>query len=179
MEIDITYREDDSAKAVSAALKRLLIARHGQEDFTITTQEQMLSVLDSILQLLTAGVAAIGGISLIVGAVGITTIMTIAVTERTSEVGLFRAIGAPRAEIRNLFLAEAAILGGAGGIAGIVGATVLVRLVRLGIPDFPLNLVWPYVVAAFLVATLIGVISGLMPASKAARMDPVEALRAE
>ncbi len=179
MEIDITYREDDSADAVAAAIKRLLIARHGQEDFTIITQEQMLAVLDSILRLLTAGVAAIGGISLIVGAVGIATIMTIAVAERTSEVGLFRAIGAPRAEIRNLFLAEAAILGSAGGIAGIVGATTLVWLVRLGVPNFPLNLVWSYVIAAFLVATLIGLISGLMPALKAARMDPVEALRAE
>jgi len=179
MEIDITYREDDSADSVAASLKRLLIARHGQEDFTITTQEQMLSVLDSILQLLTAGVAAIGGISLIVGAVGITTIMTIAVAERTSEVGLFRAIGAPRAEIRNLFLVEAAILGAAGGIAGIVGATTLVRLARFAVPGFPMNLVWPYVIAAFVVATLIGVISGLMPAAKAARMDPVEALRAE
>ena len=179
MEIDIIYREDDSADTVAAALKKLLIARHGQEDFTITTQDQMLSVLDSILRLLTAGVAAIGGISLIVGAVGITTIMTIAVAERTSEVGLFRAIGAPRSEIRNLFLVEAAILGAAGGLAGIVGAVAIVRLVSIAMPDFPLELVWTYVIAAFLVATLVGVIAGLLPASRAAHMDPVEALRAE
>jgi len=179
MEIDITYREDDSANAVASALKRLLVARHGQEDFTITTQEQMLSVLDSILRLLTAGVAAIGGISLVVGAVGITTIMTIAVAERTSEVGLFRAIGAPRSEIRNLFLVEAAILGAAGGITGIAGAIALIQVVRFGMPAFPLDLVWGYVVAAFLVATLIGIISGLLPARRAAQMDPVEALRAE
>lgn len=179
MEVDVTYREDDSADAVAQTLKDLLMARHGREDFTIKTQEQMLSVLDSILRLLTAGVAAIGAISLLVGAVGITTIMTIAVAERTSEVGLFRAIGAPRSEIRNLFLVEAAILGGAGGIIGIVGAVALVRLVQLGLPRFPLELVWVYMVAAFLVATLIGVISGLMPARRAAQMDPVEALRAE
>jgi putative ABC transport system permease protein len=179
MEIDIIYREDDSAESVAAALKQLLIARHGQEDFTITTQDQMLSVLDSILRLLTAGVAAIGGISLIVGAVGITTIMTIAVAERTAEVGLFRAIGAPRSEIRNLFLVEAAILGAAGGLAGIVGAIVLVQLVSIAVPEFPLELVWAYVAAAFLVATLIGIISGLMPAVRAGHMDPVEALRAE
>ena len=113
IKIDIIYREDDSADTVTAALKKLLMARHGQEDFTITTQDQMLSVLDSILRLLTARVAAIGGISLIVGAVEITTIMTMAIAGRTSEVGLFRAIGAPRSEIRNLFLVEAAILGAA------------------------------------------------------------------
>ena len=139
----------------------------------------MLSVLDSILRLLTAEVAAIGGISLIVGAVGITTIMTMAIAGRTSEVGLFRAIGAPRSEIRNLFRVEAAILGAAGGLAGIVGVVVLVRLVSIAIPDFPMELVWAYVIAAFLVATLIGVISGLLPASRAAHMDPVDALHAE
>lgn len=179
MEIDITYRKDDNAEAVVASLRRLLLARHGQEDFTIKTQQQMLEVLDSILRLLTLGVAAIGAISLIVGAVGITTIMTIAVAERTSEVGLFRAIGAPRGEIRKLFLIESAILGGAGGIAGIVGAVALVQSVRFVLPDFPLNLVWHYIAIAFAVATVIGIVSGLAPAAKAARMDPVEALRAE
>jgi putative ABC transport system permease protein len=148
MEIDITFREDDSADAVARALKGLLLARHGQEDFTIKTQEQMLSVLDSILRLLTAGVAAIGAISLLVGAVGITTIMTITVAGRTSEIGLFRAIGAPRSQIRNLFLVEAAILGAAGGVLGITGAVTLVRLVRIGVPDFPIDLEWMYVMAA-------------------------------
>jgi len=179
MEIDVTFREDDSADAVARALKGLLLARHGQEDFTIKTQEQMLSVLDSILRLLTAGVAAIGAISLLVGAVGITTIMTTTVAERTSEIGLFRAIGAPRSQIRNLFLVEAAILGAAGGVLGITGAVTLVRLVRIGVSDFPIDLVWMYVMAAFLVATLIGIVAGIVPARRAAQLDQVEALRTE
>ena len=179
MEIDVTFREDDSADAVARALKGLLLARHGQEDFTIKTQEQMLSVLDSILRLLTAGVAAIGAISLLVGAVGITTIMTTTVAERTSEIGLFRAIGAPRSQIGNLFLVEAAILGAAGGVLGITGAVTLVRLVRIGVSDFPIDLVWMYVMAAFLVATLIGIVAGIVPARRAAQLDPVEALRTE
>jgi putative ABC transport system permease protein len=179
MEIDVVYRNNDSADGVAAALHRVLLARHGQEDFTIKTQEQMLSVLDSILRILTFGVAAIGGISLLVGAVGITTIMTIAVAERTSEVGSFRAIGAPRSQIRFLFLIEAAILGALGGVSGIAGAVFLIQLTHLVLPSFPIKVVWIYVVAALLVSTAIGLLSGLMPALKAARMDPVEALHSE
>jgi putative ABC transport system permease protein len=179
MEIDVIYRNNDSADGVSAALHRVLLARHGQEDFTIKTQEQMLSVLDSILRVLTFGVAAIGGISLLVGAVGITTIMTISVAERTSEVGLFRAIGAPRSQIRSLFLIEAAILGTLGGASGIVGAVLLIELAQLALPSLPVKVAWIYVISALLVSAVIGLLSGLMPAVKAARMDPVEALRTE
>ena len=179
MEIDVIYRNNDSADGVSADLHRVLLVRHGQEDFTIKTQEQMLSVLDSILRVLTFGVAAIGGISLLVGAVGITTIMTIAVAERTSEVGLFRAIGAPRSQIRSLFLIEAAILGTLGGASGIVGAVLLIELAQLALPSLPVKVAWIYVIAALLVSAVIGLLSGLMPAVKAARMDPVEALRTE
>jgi putative ABC transport system permease protein len=179
MEIDVIYRKGDDADTVADNLMRVLRARHGQEDFTIKTQEQMLAVLDSILRLLTLGVAAIGGISLVVGAVGITTMMTIAVALRTAEVGLLRAIGAPRAQIRDLFLLEAAALGAAGGIAGIGSALAIVQLVRLAAPAFPLNLVPAYAIAAFVLATAIGIAAGLAPAVKAAHMDPVEALRAE
>ncbi|MDA0824462.1 MAG: ABC transporter permease [Proteobacteria bacterium] len=179
MEIDVIYRNNDSADGVSADLHRVLLVRHGQEDFTIKTQEQMLSVLDSILRVLTFGVAAVGGISLLVGAVGITTIMTIAVAERTSEVGLFRAIGAPRSQIRSLFLIEAAILGTLGGASGIVGAVLLIELAQLALPSLPVKVAWIYVIAALLVSAVIGLLSGLMPAVKAARMDPVEALRTE
>ena len=82
-----------------AAIKRMLSHRHGQEDFTITTQQQMLDVLGSVLDMLTVAVGALGGISLLVGSVGIFTVMTIAVRERTGEIGLLRALGATRAQI--------------------------------------------------------------------------------
>ena len=84
-EIDVLYREGLSSTTIKAEIKRRLIARHGQEDFSLTAQDQMLEVMGSILNVLTAGVAALGGISLVVGAVGITTIMTIALTERTGD----------------------------------------------------------------------------------------------
>ena len=93
--------------AVAERVRELLIRRHGREDFTITTQDQMLEVLGSVLDVLTLSVAALGGISLAVGGIGILTIMTIAVRERRREIGLLRALGAGRDQILGLFLLEA------------------------------------------------------------------------
>ncbi len=120
MEVDILYAEDSDVEEVSARIRETLMARHGREDFTITTQEQMLRVLGSILDILTLAVGALGGISLLVGGVGILTIMTIAVNERTSEIGLLRAIGAGRAQVLGLFLGEAIVLASVGGLAGLI-----------------------------------------------------------
>lgn len=179
MEIDVTYAEDAEPQEITAAMRRLLVARHGQEDFTLITQDKMLDVLGDILGLLTAGVGALGAISLVVGAFGIATIMTIAVSERTAEVGLLRAIGAPRAEILAVFLTEAALLGGFGGLLGAGAAVGLIALARLVVPGLPLAVLWPFVALALAVSLVIGVVSGLAPALRAAAMDPVEALRTE
>jgi putative ABC transport system permease protein len=110
MEIDLVYRAGSDANQVADNIKQLLIARHGDENFTITTQEQMLDTLGNILGVLTLAVAALGSISLFVGGVGILTIMSIAVRESTPEVGLLRAIGASRTQILLLFLSEAITL---------------------------------------------------------------------
>ena len=103
VEVDVMYREDMPVARVVAGVKRILATRHGKEDFTITTQQQMLDVLGSVLDVLTIAVGALGGISLLVGAIGIVTIMTIAVNERTNEIGLLRALGATHAQILGLF----------------------------------------------------------------------------
>ena len=97
----------------------MLAARHGREDFTVTTQEEMLRTLSNILDILTMAVAALGSISLLVGSVGIVTIMTIAVAERTSEIGLLVALGAQRRTILRLFLGEAVVLAVLGGSLGL------------------------------------------------------------
>lgn len=179
MEIDVIYDEQASVDQVTADMKRLLISRHRHEDFTIITQDQMLDVLGSILDILTAGVGALGGISLIVGAVGILTIMTISVTERTAEVGLLRALGARRGNILGLFLTEAVVLGAIGGLLGIAAVVAVIHLVTLFAPNAPLRTAWPYMMAALALSVLIGLAAGIMPALRAAGMDPQEALRAE
>ncbi|MGD8936835.1 MAG: ABC transporter permease [Thiogranum sp.] len=178
-EIDLLYKKTAKADTVVAGIKKLLIARHGREDFTVTTQEQMLDVLGSILNILTFAVGAIGGISLLVGAIGIVTIMTIAVNERTSEIGLIRALGARRSQVLSLFLGEAIVLAAVGGIAGLLLGVGVANLLHLALPALPVHTPWVFVVAAEAVAILIGLAAGVLPAQRAARLDPVEALRAE
>ncbi len=179
MEIDLFYREGASAKEVANAAERILISRHGQEDFTITSQEDMLEVLGRIMEVLTAGVAALGGISLFVGAVGILTIMTIAVRERQGEVGLLRALGAGTRQVLLLFLAEAVVLSALGGLAGLVVGIGGAWLIHWAFPIVPVHTPWSYVIAAEVVSVLIGLACGVLPALRAAALDPVVALRAE
>lgn len=179
MEIDVLFRAGTPSSRVEEAITRLLIARHGQEDFSITTQDKMLEVLGSIIDILTAGVAAIGAISLLVGAVGVGTIMTIAVTERTAEIGLLRAVGARRRDVLGSFLAEASLLGGVGGLAGIGLAGLAVGTLAVLFPALPLRIAWPYAAAAFVLSVAIGLVAGLLPAARAAAADPIAALRAE
>lgn len=179
MEIDVLYQAGTSSARMEKNVKRMLIARHGREDFTIITQDKMLQVLDTILNVLTLGVAAIGSISLVVGAVGIVTIMTIAVTERTGEIGLLRALGAKQLHILSLFLGEAVVLSGIGGMCGITVTVMLIYLVKLLLPDLPLQVAWYYIGLALGLSAVIGIIAGITPAMHAAKMHPLEALRTE
>ncbi|OAI11287.1 peptide ABC transporter permease [Methylomonas koyamae] len=179
MEIDVLYRADASAERVEQAVKQRLLARHGAEDFTIVTQNQMLEKMDSVLSVLTLAVAALGGISLLVGSVGILTIMTIAVSERVAEIGLLRAIGAERGTVFRLFLAEAVLLSLAGGAGGVGLGVGVVKLVALLLPALPVQLAWNYIGLAFAVSLAIGATAGVAPAVKAARLKPLDALRAE
>ena len=179
MEIDLLYTEGSRSSDVARRARQLLIDRHGSEDFTIVTQDQMLAVLGSILNILTMAVGALGGISLLVGGVGILTIMTIAVNERKSEIGLLRALGAGRRQILSLFMGEAIVLASLGGLAGLVigagGAWLLGEIV----PALPTHTSWSYVLLAEVLAALIGLLAGVLPARHAAGLDPIEALRAE
>ena len=179
VEIDILYDEIYPVDKVVKGIRETLIARHGKEDFTITTQEQMLDVLGSVLDVLTFAVGAIGGISLLVGSIGIVTIMTIAVNERTAEIGLLRALGARRHQILSLFLGEAMVLAAIGGLAGLLLGIGTAWLLHAVIPALPVHTPVRFVILAETLSLLIGLAAGVLPARRAARLDPVEALRTE
>jgi putative ABC transport system permease protein len=139
----------------------------------------MLDVLDSIIGVLTLGVGALGGISLLVGGVGIFTIMTIAVHERTQEIGLLRAVGAERSRIARLFIGEAMLLSAVGGIGGLAAGLAIVGLSNWLVPSMPARISLLYVLLAEGIAVLIGLVAGLLPARHAAALEPLDALRTE
>ncbi|WP_374324394.1 ABC transporter permease [Azonexus sp.] len=178
-EINLAAAEGVPAAQVAERIRRQLIERHGREDFTIVTQEEMLKTLSSILDVLTLAVGALGGISLLVGGVGIVTIMTIAVSERTSEIGLLVALGASRRTILGLFLGEAVALSALGGALGLALGIGLAQLIHVAVPALPVHTPLSFVLLAEGIAIAIGLLAGVLPARNAARLDPVAALRTE
>ncbi len=179
MSIDVVHEAGADVPRLVEDIKRVLSGRHGREDFTVTPQQQMLDVLDSVLEVLTFAVGALGGISLAVGGVGILTIMTISVAERTAEIGLLRALGARRGQVLLLFLAEATLLAGVGGLFGLLLGYGVAQLLHAVFPALPVSTPWLYAALAELIAVGVGVAAGVAPANRASRLDPVEALRAE
>ncbi|MBS0423862.1 MAG: ABC transporter permease [Proteobacteria bacterium] len=179
MEINFSYHPDALVQAVVDDINRILIARHGREDFTVKPQQQMLSTLSTVLTVLKFAVAALGGISLIVGAVGMITLMHIAVSERVSEIGLLTALGATRGRIRLLFLLESTALSTIGGLAGLLIGAGIAGLLKLLISGLPVNIPWNFVLGAVCLSMLIGLIAGVVPAMRAAKLNPVDALRTD
>jgi putative ABC transport system permease protein len=179
MEVNVSYRADVDANTVIHILSERMKERHGREDFTLISQEKALEVLSSVLNILTFAVGALGGISLLVGAVGILTIMTMAVTERTAEIGLLRALGARERQVLNLFLSEAILLSAMGGLMGLVLGIGIAQGLHWLFPTLPVHTPWLFAVLAELTAISIGLVAGVVPAMRAARLDPVEALHAE
>lgn len=179
MEINVLFNAGTGSRELSGRIRQSLIELHGREDFSLTTQDDMLASLDRILGTLTIAIAALGGISLLVGAVGILTIMTTTVGERTAEIGLLRAIGATPRQVLGLFLTEAALLSLAGGVLGLLLMALLLVTIHFGVPGLPLSLAPGFLLLALLLAALIGLLAGIAPARRAARLHPVDALRSE
>ena len=179
-EIDVLAASSDAIEPVKERVRRLLIQRHrGEEDFTITTQDEMLATFGRMIGVITIAVSGIAGISLLVGAMGILTIMWISVHERTSEIGVLRAVGVPRRMIERIFLVEAMLLAVGGGTGGLAAGLGLAALAHVLVPDLPVSTPLSAVLAAVAMSLIVGVASGWVPARRAAALDPIEALREE
>ncbi len=184
--ISTIYLEATSRGALSAAYQEAnaeLLALHGlsssaSADFSITSQQSILSTATSVDKTLTILLAGIAAISLLVGGIGVMNIMLVSVTERIKEIGLRKALGAPPRIIRRQFLVESSVLGLAGGLLGValglIGATALPHVISQ-----PIAISGLAALGAIAVAVVIGVGFGVYPASRAARLAPIDALRSE
>jgi putative ABC transport system permease protein len=163
-------------RAKAQALE-ILKARHdGEEDVTVITQDAVLATFDRILGTLTYGVAGIAAISLAVAGILVMNVMLVAVTQRTGEIGLLKALGAEAAAIRNAFLAEAALLSATGALVGYLLGQAGAFALRTALPVLPAYPPDWAVIAALATALVTGLLFGVMPARRAAQLDPVQAL---
>jgi putative ABC transport system permease protein len=159
-------------------VREILKRRHdNDEDFTLITQDAMLKTFGSVIDALTAGLAGIAAISLAVAGIGIMNVMLVSVSERTSEVGLLKAVGARRRQILDVFLAEALMLSSGGALVGVtVGVTVIAVAAAIW-PDIPLRPSLGWITLVMVLAVIAGVSFGLMPARRAASLPAADALR--
>jgi putative ABC transport system permease protein len=164
-------------EAVMRRIRRLPTAT--PDDFAISTPDQIIQQFDRITGLIGLVAIAISALGLLVGGIGVMNIMLVSVTERTREIGVRKALGARRRDIIGQFLVEAMTLTGAGGVLGILIAVLITMLVGALVPSLPSKVPSWALVTGFTVSVVVGVFFGVWPAVKAARLDPVEALRYE
>ncbi len=173
----IEARHRDAIEPAKVQVLRQLTERHdGEEDVTVITQDAVLATFDRLLGALTFGVAGIAAISLAVAGILVMNVMLVSVTQRTSEIGLLKALGATGSAIRDAFLAEAAMLSLAGAVVGYGLGQLGSAVVRQLYPTFPAYPPAWAVMAGLGTALATGILFGVMPARRAARLDPVQAL---
>jgi len=167
----------ESLQQVESYILQTLRERHqGEEDVTVVSQDAVLKTFDRILQALTLTLAGIAAISLAVAGILIMNVMLISVSQRLSEIGLLKALGATPSQILRLFLTEAALLSLLGAVFGLLLGLSGNYLVGRAYPTFPMSAPLWAVFAALLVSLLTGLVFGVMPARRASRLDPVQAL---
>ena len=154
----------------------LLNAHAGQEDFTLLTQQDNLSIANDLLNLLTRLISGIAAVSLLVGGIGIMNVMLVSVTERTREIGVRKSVGASSHQILSQFVIEAAVISFVGGVIGVAGSILANLFIRI-FTDLQPVITIPIMILAVGIALMVGVLFGMAPALRAARKDPIEALR--
>lgn len=181
--IQASAKDEEQTEATIAELTDILRTQHklrdDQEDnFTIRSMQELAQMISSTSSMMTILLACVAGISLLVGGIGIMNIMIVSVTERTREIGLRMSIGATGKDIMTQFLIEAVIISVTGGVIGIILGSVSTLMIKL-LAHWPVQIDGGSVVLSFLVCTIIGIVFGFYPAAKAAKLDPIEAIRYE
>lgn len=168
----------DLDDVVTDARQAILSSHSGQEDFTILKQDELLNIASGVLNTITGFVSGLAAVSLLVAGIGIMAIMLASVTERTREIGIRKAVGATNRQILNQFLIEGLTLSIIGGLIGVVVSMIINFLLRV-YTDLQPVVTWPVLALAVSVSVLLGILFSVAPALKAARKDPIEALRGE
>ncbi len=178
-QITAKLKDPTLSTQTSEAIAQTLLKNHGgEEDFTITTQDQLVETTNAVFRYLTGFTAAVASISLLVGGIGVMNIMLVTVTERTKEIGIRKAIGATRTQILMQFLIEALIITLLGGLIGIIVSIIAGYIIRAQTAITPAMDPWIILIAAG-VSLGVGIIFGTWPAIRAARKNPIQALKRE
>jgi putative ABC transport system permease protein len=172
----VEAKNRDMIEPAKHDVEEIMKRRHGELDVTVITQDAVLATFDRILRALTLAVGGIAAISLSVAGVLIMNVMLIAVAQRTQEIGLMKALGAPQGEIRGLFFAEAALLSVVGSVVGWLLGEAGSAVISQIYPTLPVSAPWWAVLAAVGTALLTGILFSVWPARRAAQLDPVAAL---
>ncbi len=173
----IEARSEDDIERARKAAREIIRQRHdGEDDVTIIAQDALLSTFDNILRALTYAVGGIAAISLAVAGILIMNVMLVAVSQRVAEIGLMKALGSSERQVLRVFLVEAVMLAAAGAALGILIAGAGILLLRGVFPSFPIAAPLWAPLAAVAVAVVTGLLFGVLPARRAARLDPVRAL---
>jgi putative ABC transport system permease protein len=174
--IIVEVRPDTPMTVMKGRLEKFFKDLHRAEDVTVVSPDAMLASFSSIMRTLTLALAGIAAISLVVAGLGIMNIMLVSVAERREEVGLLKALGGEGRQVLEVFLAEAVLLSAAGGVAGLAAGLVAVRVFVRFYPSFPATPPGWAVAAALALSFLVGTLAGILPAMRAARLDPIRAL---
>lgn len=177
-QILVTVESQGEIEIVSENVDESLRRLHKDEAYTVFMMKSMLEGIAQVLTMIKYALGGIGAIALVVGGVGIVNVMMLTVTERVKEIGVMKAVGATKQDIQLIFMLESGLLGLVSGLIGVtIGAGIALLISSLG--DFPMAIRWTSLAIGLIFGMLTTTIAGVYPANKAARLDPVEALRAE